>query len=187
MTSTSGVNARKSDEKFGNPLSYVSLETHTHRSGAARVAARASSLGSTARRAAQNPGTRRWIWWRSLSLIQGGRCGPSLQGSFVAAGGVGSAASSPSRGASSRGGDDSSPSSRRLRAARSRWSATARLMTSAQIGTVLERLSGNRFVALRVASTTRHPRRLAAASATCRLSLTALKLQLLQWPSVDLK
>ena len=51
----------------------------------------------------------------------------------------------------------------------------------------MEKLSGKRLVVLRVASTMTHPPRRAAASATCTLSRVPLKLQLLQWPSVDLK
>ena len=51
----------------------------------------------------------------------------------------------------------------------------------------MEKLSGKRLVVLRVASTMTHPPCFAAASATCRLRRVALKLQLLQCPSVDLK
>ena len=65
--------------------------------------------------------------------------------------------------------------------------ATARDSVSAHTGIVFESESGNRFVLDLVASTTTHPPLVAAASATCRLSRVALKLQLLQWPSVLLK
>ena len=65
--------------------------------------------------------------------------------------------------------------------------ATARDIVSAHTGIVFENESGNRLVLDLVASTTTHPPRVAAASATCTLSLVALKLQLLQWPSVLLK
>mmetsp|Transcript_538 Transcript_538/g.2083 ORF Transcript_538/g.2083 Transcript_538/m.2083 type:complete len:232 (+) Transcript_538:225-920(+) len=182
LTSTTGVKAKagffsfslESSVSSGKPRAAVSRDTQTHRSGALRVLTSFERSGDTASSRSENKGKSSRIRSRSCSPTHGGNAAPAAEEDA-------SHAEFSSTFVSFR--NASGPSARARRLA----SRTARFSVSAQMGTVLEKLSGKRLVVLRVASTMTHPPRRAAVSATCTLSRVPLKLQLLQWPSVDLK